>query len=123
LLGRHFTLLTDCAPLQWLAGQKIEGLLARWAPATQECNFTISYWKGTENSNADALSHKQIYGNESVQQLCAHPSYFLTSSNIKLTTLLFANFMMNCNLEYSQRDASGTNNHWDDTNKFGHSCS
>ena len=64
LLGRQFTLLTDHAPLQWLAGQKMEGLLARWALATQEYDFTISYRKGTVNSNADALSRKQNYTNE-----------------------------------------------------------
>ena len=64
LLGRQFTLLTDHAPLQWLAGQKMEGLLARWALATQEYDFTISYRKGTANSNADALSRKQNYTNE-----------------------------------------------------------
>ena len=64
LLGRYFTLLTDHAPLQWLAGQKMEGLLARWALATQEYDFTISYRKGTANSNADALSRKQTFTTE-----------------------------------------------------------
>ena len=59
LLGRLFTLLTDHAPLQWLAGQKMEGLLACWALAAQEYDFTISYRKGTANTNADALSRKQ----------------------------------------------------------------
>ena len=58
LLGRHFTLLTDHAPLQWLADQKMEGLLAHWALAAQEYDFTISYRKGATNTNADALSRK-----------------------------------------------------------------
>ena len=64
LLGRPFTLLTDHAPLQWLAGQKMEGLLARWALATQEYDFTISYRKGSANGNADALSRKPTYTKE-----------------------------------------------------------
>ena len=29
LLGRHFKVLADHAPLQWLSAQKMEGLLAR----------------------------------------------------------------------------------------------
>ena len=52
-------LLTDHAPLQWLADQKMEGLLARWALAAREYDFTISYRKGAANTNADALSRKQ----------------------------------------------------------------
>ena len=36
----------------------MEGLLARWALATQEYDFTITYRKGTENRNADALSRQ-----------------------------------------------------------------
>ena len=34
----------------------MEGLLYRWAVALQEYNFKIVYWKGTLNSNVDALS-------------------------------------------------------------------
>ena len=56
LLGRPFTILTDHAPLQWLSGQKMEGLLCRWALALQEYDFIIQYRKGSQNSNADALS-------------------------------------------------------------------
>jgi len=51
LLGRKFKLVTD-----WLSSQKIEGLLARWALVTQQYNFTITYRRGVENGNADALS-------------------------------------------------------------------
>ena len=56
LLGRPFTILTDHAPLQWLSGQQMEGLLCRWALALQEYDFIIQYRKGSQNSNADALS-------------------------------------------------------------------
>ena len=56
LLGRHFTLFTDHAPLQWLSAQRIEGLLCRWALCLQEYDFSIVYRKGTQNQNADALS-------------------------------------------------------------------
>ncbi|KRX39966.1 Retrovirus-related Pol polyprotein from transposon, partial [Trichinella murrelli] len=36
LLGRSFTILSDHAPLQWLAAQKMDGRLARWALSLQE---------------------------------------------------------------------------------------
>ena len=62
LLGRKFSLLTDHAPLQWLSSQKMEGLLARWALATQEYDFNITHRKGSENSNADALSRQTEQG-------------------------------------------------------------
>ena len=58
LLGRHFQLVTDHAPLQWLSTQKMQGLLCRWALAMQEYDFTISYCKGALNTNADALSRR-----------------------------------------------------------------
>ena len=59
LLGRKFSIITDHAPLQWLSAQKMEGLLARWALAIQEYDFTITYRKGLDNGNADALSRKE----------------------------------------------------------------
>ena len=36
----------------------MEGLLAQWALAIQEYEFTIHYRRGHENGNADALSRK-----------------------------------------------------------------
>ena len=56
LLGGHFKILTDHAPLQWLSKQKMEGMLCRWALAIQEHDFEIIYRKGSLNANADALS-------------------------------------------------------------------
>ena len=56
LLGRHFKIYSDHAPLQWLSAQKMEGLLCRWALAIQEYDFAICYKKGSDNRNADALS-------------------------------------------------------------------
>ena len=60
LLGRPFHLVTDHAPLQWLSAQKMEGMLCRWALAMQEYDFTIKYRKGSQNSNADALSRLEM---------------------------------------------------------------
>ena len=60
LLGRHFKLLTDHAPLQWLSAQKMEGMLCRWALALQEYDFDIVYRKGSANTNADSLSRCAI---------------------------------------------------------------
>ena len=56
LLGRPFRLLTDCAPLQWLSAQKMDGLLARWTLAMQEYDMTIMYRKGSLSNNTDSLS-------------------------------------------------------------------
>ena len=53
-LGRHFIVLTDHAPLQWLSAQKMEGMLARWALVMQEFTFTIQYQRGNDNNNADS---------------------------------------------------------------------
>ena len=59
LLGRPFQLWTDHEPLQWLSGQKMEGLLCRWALALQEYDFRIVYRKASWNTNADALSWRK----------------------------------------------------------------
>jgi len=69
LLGRKFQLVTDHAPLQWLSSQKMEGLLARWALATQEFDFTISYHKGVEHGNANALSQQYSDHNAAIDHV------------------------------------------------------
>jgi len=80
LLGRHFNLFTDHAPLQWLSAQKMEGLLCRWALCFQEYDFSIMYRKGTQNQNADALSRfdtKALQSHSTVTTILK-PSPFLT---------------------------------------------
>ena len=79
LLGRPFKILTDHAPLQWLSAQKMEGLLANWALAIQEYEFTIHYCRGHENGNADALSRK-IYPD--VQSAAATSQTFTLTQNL-----------------------------------------
>ena len=71
LLGRPFKLVTDHAPLQWLSAQKMEGLLCRWSLAIQEYDFTIVYRKGSQNTNADALSR------------CTHPEDVAAATQIQ----------------------------------------
>ena len=56
LLGKSFRLYTDHAPLQWLAKQKMEGMLSRWALALQEYKFKIVNRKDSANANANVLS-------------------------------------------------------------------
>jgi transposase InsO family protein len=62
LLGRPFELWTDHEPLKWLANQKLEGMLGRWALALQEYSFTVVYRRGSQNTNADALSRRRETG-------------------------------------------------------------
>ena len=52
MLGHHFVLITDHAPI---AVAKLEGILCHWALAMQEYDFTIKYHKGSLNGNADTL--------------------------------------------------------------------
>ena len=49
---------------------KKEVLLARWALAMQEYDFTITYRKGQDNGNADALSRKTHTAATTQVQLC-----------------------------------------------------
>eukprot|EP00731_Ephydatia_muelleri_P008077 Em0004g415a len=77
LLGRPFQLWTDHEPLKWLAGQRMEGILCRWAIALQEYTYTILYRKGTLNGNADALSRradpkKSTISTELVKLFCTY---------------------------------------------------
>ena len=86
LLGRKFTLRTDHAPLQWLSAQRMEGLLARWALAIQEYDFTIVYRKGTENVNADALSRRPEPPNHECAATSSVPNLLnaLANPNVKM---------------------------------------
>ena len=43
-------------PLKWLANLKLKGMLGRWALALQEYSFSVVYCRGSQNTNADALS-------------------------------------------------------------------
>jgi len=57
-----------------LNAQKMEGLLCRWALSLQEYDFSIVYWKGSQNQNADALVLYSFPTASTVLQ----PSTFLT---------------------------------------------
>ena len=51
LLGKSFQLYTEHAPLQWLAEQKMEGMLFRCTLVMQEYTFKIVYRKDSTNTN------------------------------------------------------------------------
>ena len=65
IIGRHFEILTDHKPLEWLSCQKSFGKLWRWALIIQELNFEIHYRPGKNNENADTLSRLVSYGSNS----------------------------------------------------------
>ena len=52
----------------------MEGLLARWALAIQEYEFTITYCRSKENGNADALSRKVHLEKEHVAMTTQMPT-------------------------------------------------
>ena len=54
----------------------MEGLLARWALATQEFDFTIKYRKGVEHGNADALSRQHSDHNAAIGHVAQNVSEF-----------------------------------------------
>ncbi len=57
LLGRKFTLVTDHAPLQWMARAKdTNARVTRWFLALQDFHFDVRHRAGTANANADGLS-------------------------------------------------------------------
>eukprot|EP00731_Ephydatia_muelleri_P025315 Em0017g398a len=77
LLGHPFQLWTDHEPLQWLSGQKMEGLLCRWALALQEYDFRIVYRKSRccPNVSIDALliAHdSSMAGHQGVEKTLDH---------------------------------------------------
>ena len=61
VLGRHFTLITDHRPLEWLRTVKDNNKrLIRWSLELAEHNFTIKYRPGRIHSNADGMSRLGI---------------------------------------------------------------
>ncbi|KAL0170492.1 hypothetical protein M9458_035088, partial [Cirrhinus mrigala] len=57
LLGRRFTLITDHAPLQWMARAKdTNARVTGWFLVLQDFNFMVEHRAGTANSYADGLS-------------------------------------------------------------------
>ncbi|KAL0176818.1 hypothetical protein M9458_029148, partial [Cirrhinus mrigala] len=57
LLGRKFTLVTDHAPLQWMARAKdTNARVTRWFLALQDFHFEVPHRAGVTNTNADGLS-------------------------------------------------------------------
>lgn len=63
LLGRDFTLRTDCKPLMWLRGCKdAQGKLGRWALTLEdfEPGLNFEHISGTSKTVADALSRVKI---------------------------------------------------------------
>ncbi len=57
LLGRSFTLVTDHAPLQWMARAKdTNARVTRWFLALQDFHFDVRHRAGAAHANADGLS-------------------------------------------------------------------
>ncbi|XP_026116332.1 uncharacterized protein LOC113094960 [Carassius auratus] len=57
LLGRTFTLITDHAPLQWMARAKdTNARITRWFLALQDFHFRVQHRAGAAHGNADGLS-------------------------------------------------------------------
>ena len=59
LLGREFLLITDHAPLKWMASNKNNNArITRWFLTLQDFKFTVEHRPGRENKIADALSRR-----------------------------------------------------------------
>ncbi len=57
LLGRKFTLVTDHAPLQWMARAKdTNARVTNWFLALQDFHFVVRHRAGAAHANADGLS-------------------------------------------------------------------
>ncbi|CAG2238861.1 Retrovirus-related Pol polyprotein from transposon 17.6,Retrovirus-related Pol polyprotein from transposon 412,Retrovirus-related Pol polyprotein from transposon 297 [Mytilus edulis] len=59
LIGQNFKIRSDHASLRWLKNFKNpEGMVARWISVLESYNFIIEHRKGSQHTNADALSRK-----------------------------------------------------------------
>ena len=60
LVGNHFTVRTDHAPLKHFHPQKhVTDKLARWLDFLSEFDFTVEHIPGKDNTAADGLSRRQ----------------------------------------------------------------
>ena len=63
LLGRHFTLVTDHAPLVWMSRHKeTNARITRWFLSLQPYAFSVVHRSGAAHGNADALSRMDALG-------------------------------------------------------------
>ena len=63
LLGRHFTLVTDHAPLVWMSRNKDSNArVTRWFLSLQPFAFSVVHRSGAAHGNADALSRRDALG-------------------------------------------------------------
>lgn len=61
LLGRHFTIITDCdAVRRAMVKQDVIPRIARWVYQTQEFNYQINHRPGTRMHHVDALSRNPL---------------------------------------------------------------
>ena len=112
LLGRHFKILTDHAPLQRLSAQNMEGMLCRRALVLQEYDFDIDFWKGKQNVNADALSRR--YSPCAITQVESHlPLTEIRTSQQSDSTL--SQVLQAC----QQPESPICNSRWDDIDNSG----
>jgi hypothetical protein len=60
LLGTHFTLVTDHAPLVWMArGKDTNDQVTRWFLSRQRFSFSVVHRSGAKHGNADAISRRE----------------------------------------------------------------
>lgn len=63
LLGRHFTLVTDHAPLVWMSRNKeTNARVTRWFLSLQSFAFSVVHRSGAAHGNADAMSRRDALG-------------------------------------------------------------
>ncbi|XP_076139108.1 uncharacterized protein LOC143122160 isoform X4 [Alosa pseudoharengus] len=62
LLGRRFTVVSDHAPLQWMArNRETNSRVTRWFLSLQAFNFSVVHRAGKRHGNADALSRRDAF--------------------------------------------------------------
>ena len=62
LLGRRFTVVSDHAPLQWMArNRETNSRITKWFLSLQAFNFSVVHRAGKCHGNADALSRRDAF--------------------------------------------------------------